>query len=170
MKPRKLLSTAFLSHTVTLSVLVSAVLLHSPRTAFAQFPTSMVATVFPNGGGVTSHGVAVDSNGIVWYVPVGSFLVRQDPLFLPGDPAGIKIIPLPHPAVNLAIDTADNIWISGSNGFVMKYQPIGGIFTNFGPVPVCRFFDHIHFHSVKLRESLAIRPEICGPSKEVPIT
>ncbi len=142
-----IISIAFRSHMITFSVLATALVLHSAEPAAAQFPTSMVATPFPNGGGVTSHGVAVDSNGIVYYVPVGASLVRQDPSFAPGDPAGITIIALPHPAVNLAIDTADDVWISCSDGFVTKYDPIGATFTNFGPVGVCSFLDHIHFHS-----------------------
>ena len=115
--------------------------------AFAQFPTSMVATSFPNGGGVTSHGVAVDSTGKVWYVPTGASLVRQDPSFAPGNPAGITILALPHRAVNLAIDSADNVWISCSDGFVTKYDPVLNTFANFGPVGVCSFLDHVHFHS-----------------------
>ena len=122
------------------------ILLATTSYAYA-FPTSAVATVFPNVDGVSSHGVAVDSNGIVWYVPVGSGLIGQDPSFAPGNPAGIFFRATPHPAVNNAVDNQDNIWISNSDGFVTKYDPVLDMFTNFGPTPDCLFLDHIHFHS-----------------------
>lgn len=143
---KKLLTTSFLSIILTFSVLASGLLLNQPQTASA-FPTSVVATVFPNANGVGSHGVAVDSNGIVWYVPVGIGLIGQDPSFAPGNPAGILFRATPHPAVNNAIDNQDNVWISNSNGFVTKYDPVADSFTNFGPTPGCSFLDHIHFHS-----------------------
>ncbi len=37
--------------------------------------------------------------------------------------------------------------MSGSDGFVVKYDPVADSFTNFGPVGPCNFLDHIHFHS-----------------------
>jgi len=143
---KKVTLTILLSITLTFTVLASGLLLNEPQAASA-FPTSAVATVFPNANGVGGHGVAVDSNGIVWYVPVGNGLIGQDPSFAPGDAAGILFRATPFNAVNNAVDNQDNIWISNSNGFVTKYDPVADSFTNFGPVVGCSFLDHIHFHS-----------------------
>ena len=131
---------------MTLIIATTFIILLTTSSAYA-FPANMAATAFPNANGVGSHGVAVDSAGDVWYVNVGSGLIRQDPSFAPGDALGILFKALPHPVVNVAIDNQDKIWMSGSTGRIIKYDPVADSFTTFGPVVGCSFLDHIHFHS-----------------------
>jgi streptogramin lyase len=140
------LSNAFLATIVLLSAIATATA-SLPEPAFGTLPTSFTSTIFPAPAVAGSHGLAVDSNGIVWWVPVANQLVRQDPSFPPGDPSGFTIIATPHAPVNIAIDDQDNVWISNDDGFVTKYDPVANSFTNFGPVAGCFFLDHIHIHT-----------------------
>jgi streptogramin lyase len=143
---KKGIPRAFLT-TVLVLYAIASITLYSPQPAFGVLPTSFTSTVFPAPGALGSHGVAIDSNGIVWWTPIGAQLIRQDPSFTPGDPAGFTIIATPHPALNMAIDNQDNVWISNFDGVVTKYDPMANSFTNFGPIGVCFILDHIHIHN-----------------------
>lgn len=126
---------------------IAVISLYPPRPASGASPSSFTSTIFPAPAASGSHAVAVDSNGIVWWAPIGAQLVRQDPSFAPGDPAGFTTISTPHPALNMTIDNQDNVWISNFDGFVTKYDPAANTFTSFGAVGVCSILDHIHVHS-----------------------
>lgn len=143
---KKFISPAFLAAILLLAA-TATLTLYPPQPAFGVLPSGFTSTAFPAPGAMGSHGVAVDSNGIVWWTPIGAQLVRQDPSFAPGDPAGLTIIATPHPALNMAIDNQDNVWIANFDGFVTRYDPAADSFTNFGPVGVCSILDHIHIHN-----------------------
>ena len=131
-----------------LAFMMAVTLLIAASPALAQFPTPpfVSCTSYPNNAGIGSHGVAVDSVGTVHYVPVGSSLVSQ----IPGVPGfNFTVTPLPHPVVNLAVDpNNDDIYMSGSTGRLLRSPPGGGPVNGiWGPVGVCSFLDHVHFHS-----------------------
>lgn len=144
---KKVISTAFLTTILVFSVVSSAILLSPPKPVSAILPSSFTFTTFPAAGGPGSHGVAVDTSGIVWWVPVGPTLVRQDPTLGPG--LGVTIFPLNHGAVNVAVDPSGadpNVWISDSDGFVTKFTPGPNTITDISTGTSC-FLDHIHFHN-----------------------
>lgn len=143
---KKFISKTFLAAILLLSA-IAAITLYPPEPAFGVLPGSFTSTAFPAPGAMGSHGVAIDSKGIVWWTPIGAQLVRQDPSFTPGDPAGFTIIVTPHPALNMTIDNQDNVWMANFDGFVTKYDPVANSFTNFGPVGLCFILDHIHIHN-----------------------
>ncbi len=134
---RKILSTALTLAILTLSALAFS---GATRLAHAQLPSSFTSTLYTTPGTSASHGIAVDPDGIVWWTDLATpgAIVRQDPSFAPGDPAGITIYGLPPPLSKPVTDQVDpkgNIWFGTENNFIGKLDPTGPTFTSYGPIP-----------------------------------
>ena len=147
----KIQITKKLSIMLILQLIFTMVIVLGPSQSGVALPVSFTSTIFTASGTSSSHGVAVDSSGIVWWTDRGSpgAIVRQDPSFAPGDPTGTTIFALPSPLSNPItnqVDSAGNIWFGTSNNYIGKLDPTGPTFTAFGQLPSsCTFPDQLAF-------------------------